>query len=133
NPEQVDDSTIPDSALLWRFISPQWYKVDDHGAYRVSSGAFQDSTESGATSFVLADEVLKSGRSIQDKLAGKKDFGLVALSAGTLRELGLNIVRNPTENEEAHILVFGKKTGSIKNRMRDAAKWVVRPDQRNLP
>jgi hypothetical protein len=132
NPEQVDDSTIPDSAILWRWITPQWYRIDDHAAYRVSSGAFQDSKESGAASFFLADEVLKSGRSARDLLTGKQDYGVVALSAGSLRELGLKIVRDPTEDEDAHILVFGKKTGSVKNRMRDAATWVVRPDQRDL-
>ena len=54
-------------------------------------------------------------------------YGVVAISVGDIRSLELEVIFDPLPDEPGHVLVPGKKTGSIKRSLRDAARWVVRP------
>ena len=121
------DTSVPDEAILWRLINPHFQKADGHGGIRFTTQAFQNRPESQATSFFLADIVLESERVVEDLVADKPGFGVVAISVGDVRSLGLQVIRDPTDDEPAHVLVPGKKSGAIKTRLKEAAQWVVRP------
>ncbi len=62
-------------------------------------------------------------------LEGYPDFGLLSLSAGYLRSLHLGVVAEPTEAEPWHGSVYGKKTGSIRDKLAAAGVWVRRPSK----
>ena len=73
------DRSIPDDAILWRLVNPQFHQPDGLGGIRVTTQAFQNHRESQATSFVLADVVEESGRVVDDLVADKPGFGVVAI------------------------------------------------------
>ena len=121
------DTSIPDDAILWRLVNPHFQKDDGHGGIRFTTQAFQNRPESQATSFFLADVVRESGRVVEDLVADRPGFGVVAISVRDVRSLGLKVIRDPTDDEPAHVLVPGKKTGAIRTGLKKAAQWVVRP------
>jgi hypothetical protein len=57
---------------------------------------------------------ISKGLTMTDFLAGHEGFKVAAFSVGFVRRLGLGVVADPTEEFKAHVLVNGKKTGSIK-------------------
>ncbi len=124
------DKSIPSDAVLWRLISPEFQKPDELGGIRVTTQAFQNRPESLATSFVLADAVHESGRVAGDLVADKPGYGVVAISVGDIRDMKLEVIRDPQPDEPGHVLVPGKKTRSIKRRLKEAARWVVQPTPR---
>ncbi len=126
-----DDLSIPDDAVLWRRVTPeQCVKDTSSGEYRPSSAAFKDHPDGSPMSVLLADEVEASGRSAESVLAAYKGYGLVAFTAGLVRELGLGIVRSPLDYEPAHAEVFGRKTRSVRRTLARRCEWVIRPDPR---
>jgi hypothetical protein len=126
----IDDrDSIPNEAVLWRWVGPDWWRKTDDGSFEVSSGAFQDRKESGAASFFLAEEVLRSGRRPEDLVHGRSRFGLVELSVAAVRDCGLGVCRDPTPDEPAHVLVFGKKSGAVKNHLKRSCTWLITPPE----
>lgn len=126
--QYIDDrDSIPNEAVLWRWVGPDWWRRLDDGSIDLTSGAFQDRKESGAASFFLADEVLSSGRSAEDLVRDRPRFGIIELTAAAVRDCGLGICRDPTPEEPAHLLVFGKKTGGVKKLLKGYSSWVILP------
>ena len=119
----VDDPTIPDDEILWRRIPP-WHGVPDKGRgdRMVSSAAFDD-TDGQPMSVVIASEAAGP----DSALAGHDGYALAGFRAGVAREIGLAIRRDPTDEQPAHAVVVGKKTGSIQKKLRNSAHWVVQP------
>ena len=119
-----DDPTIPDDQVLWRRVPPWHAALDKHRGVRVvSSAAFDDDNDAEPMSVVLASEA--SGT--DSVLAGHDGYALVGFPASLARELGLGILRDPTDDQPAHAVVVGKKTGSIQKKLRNGAHWIVHP------
>lgn len=123
-----DDPTIPNESIVYRRITPEWYKVDPGtGKRRLTTAAFSD--HGGAMSVAIGVE-LEAGRyEPTEILANCPGYGLVAISVGELRRLGMGVVRSPTDGELCHGDVHGKKTRATKKKLRDAAEqhWIVKP------
>jgi hypothetical protein len=113
--------------------------VDDGtgtGGTRLASGAFQDiSDETGATamSVLVLRKVSELGGAPQDVLSGEwKEWGLVGFPAGVAREKGLRLFWAPSQKEghysDAHVHVFGNKSGSVQKRLVEASTRYVWPE-----
>ena len=61
-------------------------------------------------------------------LLGLEGFALASITAGLARECGQGVSRDPTDDEPAHALVFGKKTGSVRGRFAKECRWVIEPE-----
>ena len=128
--EYIDDDTILNDVELYRRVPPQWLVRDEKlGTVRPSSQAFQDSPNGTPMSVTLSDVLTAAGREPLSVLNGHEGFGLASITTGLARECRQGIVRNPTEEEPAHGLVFGKKTGSVKSRFAKESRWVVEPPE----
>ena len=130
--ESFDDPSIPDEAILWRRIPPEWVEFDDNlQPLRPQTRAFDDSRKpppkGSPMSVDLADEAIESGVTPEAYIAEYPGFGLVSFSAMLVRSLKLGIVRAPAEGKPFHAHVKGKKTGSVKNCLAESAEWVVVP------
>ena len=129
-----DDATIPDDSDLWRRIHPDWIVYDENlKAWRLSSQAFNDDSEGGPMSVVLAPEVLASARTPMDILARFRGYSLAAVRAALARELSQGIKRDPEPDEPAHAVVVGKKTSSVRKSFSRRARWEVPPPDRPAP
>lgn len=129
NGQLKDDPTIADTANLWRRIPADWVVEDQNlGRLRPSSKAFQDHPNGTPMSVLLGDDVTNDGRTAMDALKGLSGFGLVSFSAGFVRQqCGQGVARDPTPDEPAHAVVFGTKTGGVRNRLAKVADWVIKP------
>src|SRR5262245_50536515 len=110
DPPFVDDGTISDEDYVLRRI-PKTQRVTDPkvaGRIRPSSGAFDDSSNGSPLSMTLASQC-SNPESLVDGLEG---VGVVRVSVRDLRALGQGFVRDPTESDPGHVLVFGNKTQS---------------------
>lgn len=124
-----DDPTIVDEAALWRRIPPWHIYFDENlGRRRPSSAAFDDDPD-GPMSVVIAAE----SRGPDSVLAGHDGYGLASLTAGFARGVGQGVARDPTEEEPAHALVFGRKTRRVRNKLVSASAWVVLPPEAEGP
>jgi hypothetical protein len=124
-----DDHTILDTVALYRRIPPQWVVLDENlGRVRPTSQAFQNSPNGTPMSVALSDVLFELGRTPESLLTGLEGFGLASITAGLARGCGQGIKRDPTPEEPAHALVFGKKTASVKNRFAKECQWVIQPD-----
>lgn len=126
--EYKDDSNIADEAVLWRRIPP-WHFVFDQnlGRWRPKSAAFCNHPNGTPMSILLADLVEQEGRGPRDALAGLEDFGLAAINAGLARRCEQGVAHDPSPDEPAHGVVFGKKTDSVRKRFAKQSEWVVPP------
>ncbi len=119
-----DDPTIPDDAVLWRRVPPNFYVPDERlGRSRPSSMAFENSRDGSPMSVVLASEA----RSVEAVLQGHEGYGLVAITAGLARACGQVVTRDPLPEEPAHALVAGAKTSAVKKRFAREARTIVEP------
>jgi len=127
-PAYQDDPSIRDDAALWRIIHPLWIVRDDNErGWRISSGAFDDSTDGSPLSVLLAEIVASTGRTADELLTRFTGYGLAAITAAVARAQRQGVARTPTPDEPAHASVFGKKTGSVKRALAQAANWVHFP------
>ena len=126
-----DDPSVADDEELWRRVTPDQIIFDNNTqAHRPSSAAFRDHPRRDAMSVYLAGLVRESGRTSEQLLEEYPGYGLVSFPAGVAREVGLGVtherdVEHP--EEEAHAVVFGKKTGSVRKKLVKASKWIVLP------
>lgn len=127
--QYADDATIRDDAELWRRIPP-WHIVYDEnrGRLRASSAAFEDHPNGSPMSIVLGDDILRDGRSAQAIVHAFPGFAIAAFTAGLARSCQQGIAREPLDDEPAHGVVFGRKTGSIKRMLAKSSHWVLAPD-----
>jgi hypothetical protein len=129
----TDDPSIGPDDPLWRRI-PHRHLVADENRHcvRISSGAFYDDDDGQPMSVVLGAEVLAAGRPPESVLVGNEGMGLAAIPAKLARAKGQIIVRNPLDEEPAHALVVGNKTGSARGKFSTEARWVVRPPPESI-
>jgi hypothetical protein len=107
---------IPNEEDLWRRIWPRAYVP---GEGRPISGAFRDSR--GQLS------VHRSSRTTPAQaLAGRPSFGLVAFSAGFVRNLdGYDVYPDPTAEDPSHCVIKPKLTGAHADELARHVTWVV--------
>jgi hypothetical protein len=144
SPLQDDKQTVPDDAVIFRRVGPDfWDWPDDRDEPVISKGAFQDYTAEAAAdkgypapcmSVYLARVVEESGREPKDLLSDfGSEYGLVSLTAGQLREVGQGIQYSREEDEKAHAVVFcvakAKRSKGERKRLADMARWVVKPSK----
>ena len=126
DPPFVDDATISDDDHVLRRI-PKNQRVTDPkvpGGIRPSSGAFDDSSDGSPLSMTLASECVDPASLIE----GFEEAGVVRVSVRELRALGQGFVRDPTDDDPAHVLVFGHKSQSFGKKAARAATWIIRPE-----
>jgi hypothetical protein len=70
----------------------------------------------------LADECGEPSNALD----GHDGYGLVAFSVEAVRQRGLIIVRKETPGPRGHVLIVGKKTGSIRKHLKKNSSWIVR-------
>lgn len=127
----IDDRTIPNEAIIWRRIHPNFIDWDDNlKARRPSSGAFQDSSNS-SMSVIIAADVEKDGRSPLEILKNYPNHGIASITADLVRECKQIIVREPTVDEPAHAVVIGSKSKPIRRKLAQNADWVHLPPPEN--
>ncbi|MBM4437908.1 MAG: hypothetical protein FJ029_11905 [Actinobacteria bacterium] len=78
-------------------------------------------------SVFVSTVLAQHGRVPESVLEALPWFGLVAISAGFVRSLRLDIRIDDT-GEIGHALAIGEKTRSIQNRLARNARWLVLPD-----
>lgn len=119
-----DDTTIPDDEVLLRRISPDWYHPEN--SKPVSTQAFQN-LEGDAMSVHLQGVLTEHGLPPESTLDGHAGYGLVALLVGDVRTLGQIVVRDGTPDDPAHAHLIGKKSNSIRKKLRDCCRLLVEP------
>jgi hypothetical protein len=99
---RIDDSSIGDEERLWRRIIPRWIITED-GKFRPSSTAFLDdyTNEVSVNIAVLTD--------LDKALEDHPNDSLVEIKAGLPRSLGHAIVRDPTEKDPSHALIWKER------------------------
>ncbi len=121
NRQFVDDPNIPDQARLFRRVHLSQIVPGGDGRALISSGAFRDKEMSVTLEVVLID----LGRQPDECLAQWPLCKLVSVRATACRENGQVVARDPTPEEPAHGVVYGKKTTAIARALRDSAEWII--------
>ncbi len=141
-----DDLTIPDSEILYRLVTPKWVLWEGERAVRPKSNAFQDQHESKtiasgypaqSLSVFLSSVMEQNGITVDDVLQQPEwegKYGMVSIAAEIARAQNQGIVRDPTESNPAHALVFTKsgmhRSVAVRKRLARAAQLVVVPPDR---
>ena len=124
----TDEPTdVPVAAHLWRRV-PEWHWVDNgKGGKRPSSAAFEDDPDGSPTSVTIAEESTIS-RCLDPVRALPKLFAVAEFPSQAVREKGLTLRRDPTEDEPAHAVMEGNKTKSVRNHLVRNSKWAHEPN-----
>jgi hypothetical protein len=125
----VDDLSILAQDELWRRIPP-WHLVPDYnlGRKRISSAAFHDDSDGSPMSVDIAKIREANNQGPGHSLAGLKDFGLAAITAGLARQCGQIVHPEPEPENPAHAHVIGKKKSACK-RLQKGCTWVLEPPE----
>ncbi len=95
---------------------------DGDGDWSVKSGAFSDSSDGSGMSVHRALIAHEHSIAMEDLLPEPKDqLGMVSLDPAGLRALGLGAVPDPLVEDPTHALVTGRKSGSMRRKIRDIA------------
>ena len=123
-PEYVDDKNIADNEDLWRRLPEYWVKYDEElQANRVTSQAFQDSTDGTPTSAFIASEL----NGPEALLEGHTGYGIGSLTAGTARGCKQGVTRHLKPEKPAHVFIFGLKTRVNMRCMANKCEIIVVP------
>jgi hypothetical protein len=121
-----DDPGISDDLELWRRIRKEDCVFDKNigGRRPKSSPCFDDSTDGSSMSVSIAAEAAVSP---VEYLSMYPEEGLVKITVGQIRGLGLGITREPTPADPSHACIHGKKKKSIKGKLAVTCAWVISP------
>lgn len=123
-----DDQQLIGDIVVYRRIPPDgdhtdWDKKDENGNPLFTKGNFKDKNDE--LSVHIASETAP-----ETLLKDWEGFGIVHMTIGEIRRIyaaasvPLIICRDTDEPENGHVLVCGRPTGSIKNQLKKAAKWL---------
>jgi hypothetical protein len=147
--EFADDLSIPHDAILLRRIHPvlaRKARVDERGLPILTTEMFQDASAQEAERRGLPGPCMSVGldssaTTAEQMISGEYEgYGIAELPVSAVRNLGTppgkwsqGIMRDPTEAEPWHCVVFSKttakKTGGMQKALRDAARWRTYPEQ----
>lgn len=122
----MDDATVTNETRLYRRVSPQFIKPEGD-TFRVSSGAFQNTSGTNEMSVSLGDTLEEIGTEPASLLDDFPGYGLVSLTAGLVRGEEQTVRRSPTEQDPAHGDVIGEKSGGRRKRFARQLEWAVLP------
>jgi hypothetical protein len=122
-----DDPTVLDPDPLWRRIHPVHFVDDGQGGKRLSSAAFDNSSDGTGMSVSLGREAEAAGVAPETALQRFPRFGMASITAGTCRTHNQAIQRDPTEDDRHHALVNGDKPKRVQKKMAGAATILVSP------
>jgi hypothetical protein len=124
-----DDDSVSNPCRLFRRITHQHLAPagDQPGGVRISSAAFQSSSDGSGVSVSIEDRMIELGIGPGDLLEDHPGAFLAFITAGTARELGKGIVREPTDDDPAHGNLTGPDTSGIRKRLARAAQWEQGP------
>ena len=119
-----DDPSIQSAERLWRRINPDWWKFDPQkGFYRVTSAAFNDSSDGDPMSVILASATTQA-----EALAGFEGYGLAEFTAGLAREeCYCSVKRTPKAGAPWHVSIIGTKTDAIRKHLQKNCTIIVEP------
>jgi hypothetical protein len=125
--QPVDDPTVLDADPLWRRLHPEQYVDDGQGGKRISTAAFENSSDGTGMSVSLGREAAAEG--IDPALALKRypGFGMASITAGICRAHNQGIERDPTEEDRHHAVVNGVKTKSTRKALAKIARLLILP------
>lgn len=114
-PEDAVD--IPDSAMLYRRITPSQHvsSTNADGTIVLNSLAFRE--QSHQFSLYVADEVKPS----KVLSCGFESQRIIAVSAGLVRSLGYDLIRDPDTCDPSHVYAR-MRTDKSRNQIRDDCK-----------
>jgi hypothetical protein len=101
-----DDRQFRSDDLFYRYIHP---KLADEQGWP-NSGAFDDDELSVDWARLT---------SLDQALAARPGHGVVGITKAVCDELGLVVRRDPLPGNPAHCLILGRKTGSIRRRLKE--------------
>jgi hypothetical protein len=131
-----DDPTVDGETDLFRRVSPQHWKREADGSFRLRDEVFKSfpMPQLKRMSVVLGDTLAELGRGPESVLdqAGH-DFGVIAVKAKDVRQLSQAIARTPRDEEPAHGDVCGEKPGATRKALARMARWVVYPPVEEAP
>ena len=117
-----DDLSIPDEERLLRRVHiQQIVRDDDTGLARVSSGVFRDKELSINLESALSD----LGGSAESCLQASSAHKLISITAQNARQFNQSVCRDPVPDDLSQGLVYGSKSGSVRDGLRAAADWVI--------
>ena len=125
-PQPRDDTSIPDTADLWRRIPPvpSYTLLDQNtGRQRPTSLAFTDGKNGEPMSVFIAAEAGDPSMILH----GNENYGLVAIKAGVVRACNQMIVRDPLPDAPWHAVVIGNKSHAVRSQLAKAAESVQLP------
>lgn len=126
----ADDPDIDGAVLLYRRVHPNFVRFDEvRGCQRLSTGAFQDAE----LSIAFGDTLNDLGADPASAFAANPGHPIVCFTVSAARAASLGVCRDPKDNEPAHGLVLGKKTGPKKRALAGASAWTVAPDGACVP
>lgn len=124
-----DDTSIDNSTLLYRWVAPAHIRRTEDGI-ECRDGAFKNfpNPETRCMSIVLDDALRLQQREPQSILSLRPGYGLVALTAGEVREMEhQRVLRSPRPEEPAHGDVWGDKSAGRRRRLAQMARWIIQP------
>ena len=115
-----DDAAIGDNETVYRRISELFVQRDQNlGRLRPSTQAFRQGGPDGLVSVYLCSETTPEA-----VMSEGPERWLATIEVGALRELGLGIVRSPSDGGPGHCDITGRKTRGALRRIAASAKWV---------
>ncbi len=101
--------------------------MTDHetGDQRPSSDCFNDSSKPVPSPMSCVALRLMGDRTPESLCPGPGGDRLVAFTVLELRQLGLTVREDPTDDEPAHVLVEGDKSKRVRTVLARAARYVV--------
>ena len=121
-PVHQDDLSIGDDAKILRRLNSDWI----HEGKPEGSAFKQDPTpEAIGTSVTLWE----TDQDRVNVLRGWENLGLIVVTMGECRAIGLGIVRTPLPDNPNHCELFGPQARNGRRRLSKGARWVKYPDE----
>ncbi len=113
-----DHSQINSEDIMVRGIPEQWLILTDNGEHRISSAAFQPSSEAHGGGLSLgAKKVLECRGTSVDEWAAGRFVAVVCLEVAVLRNANLQVGWDPLDNDPAHCNAWGKFTRGFRKQL----------------
>ncbi|MSP73454.1 MAG: hypothetical protein EXR76_15045 [Myxococcales bacterium] len=128
----AEPKPIAKDSHLWRRVPDiHWFEVEP-GVRRASSAAFQDDPDGSPVSTPLKEESTLA-QVFDPVRSHTMAFALAKLPACVAFDKEQQLIRAPTADEPAHVLLIGNKTKSLRNAFVRGSTWAWPPPWRPYP
>ena len=108
---------------MLRGIATEWIVSTPDGGRRISSGAFQSSTDTHAGMSLGAKKILDCTDTTVEEWAGGRFAAVVCLPASKLRAVDVQVGWDPMPDDPAHCNAWGAISRGYKKRLAKDANW----------